>query len=237
MHPKRLELVKIEGLGTSYFGKTTKKRLDVSKLGPSAFISPDFKDALLKLDAAIRSVGGNLYVTDLLRDWETQEKAHQEYLDGKKPFVAPPGGSFHGAGRAIDLDIQNLNFPLPKQAWIKKLWDLAVPLGFRPVIEKPETNKDEAWHLDFLGIWSNLLGTMPYKEIAQCAILDVGMWNPAEDLEKVKRLFVQSQILRLGHFEIGIPDGILGKKSKQALSALGIVSQNLDVIVDKIKIL
>ena len=181
MHPKRFELVKIEGLGTSYFGKILKRRLDVSKLGQSAFVCPDFKEGLLKLNELVKNEGGNFYVTDLLRDWRTQEKARYEYIIGKKPFVAKPGESFHGSGRAVDIDIKNLNFSFPKQDWLKKLWELALPIGFRPVIDSPAMDKAEAWHLDFVGVWLKSLGALSYKDAAMCAILDVGMWNPFED--------------------------------------------------------
>ena len=222
MQPKRVELVKVEGIGTSYFGKITKKRLDVSKLGPAAFVSPDFKDALLKLQQLVKSAGGNLWITDLTRDWKTQDKAHTEYLVGKKPFVAKPGGSFHGAGRAVDLDIQNLNFPTPKQDWLKKLWELALPLGFRPVIDKPEMNKSEAWHYDFVGVWKNALEKLSYSEAAKCATLDVGMWNPEKDKDVVYKMFIQAQLIRLGHYEIGAVDGLIGRKTITTLQTYDI---------------
>ncbi|MDO8659560.1 MAG: M15 family metallopeptidase [Candidatus Parcubacteria bacterium] len=235
-HPKRIELVKIEGLATSYFGKILKKRLDVSKLGSSAFVCPDFREALLTLDSAVRLAGGNLFVTDLLRDWKTQAKARQDYMDGKKPFVAQPGASFHGAGRAVDLDIQGLNFPGAKQDWLKKLWELAIPLGFRPVIESPDMSKSEAWHLDFPGIWSPAMDYLSYDQVAIAANLDAGQWNPDEDITKIKKMFIQAQLIRRRHYEIGKIDGQIGKKTMSVLHSLDFQDfTDLNSMVEKLK--
>jgi len=234
VHPKRVELVKLQGIGTSYFGKILKNRLDVSKLGQGALVSPDFRDALVDLNNQVKQSGGTFYITELYRDWLTQEKARWEYVTGKKPFVAKPGESFHGSGRAIDLDIQNLNFPLPKQDWLKKLWELALPIGFRPVIDKPEMNKSEAWHLDFPGPWGNVILKSGYSEAAKCAVLDVGQWNPQEPIDKVQRMFIQAQLVRLGH-EIGSVDGLIGKKTMAALQQYDFEDlTHLDAIIQRL---
>ena len=217
---KRIELVGIEGVGTSYFTRFTKKRLDVKSFGKSASVCPDFCDALHKLDQEVKSKGGNFYISDLTRDYVAQEKARWEYITGKKKaFVAKPGESFHNAGRAVDIDIESLNFSnIKKLDWIKKLWDLAIPLGFRSVIKEPIFGISECWHLDYIGVWTDALNVLSYSEVAKCAVLDVGMWNSKEDSAKTIKMFIQSQLIRLKHYEIGEIDGVIGKKTINALN-------------------
>jgi hypothetical protein len=50
-------------------------------------------------------LGHELRLSDLFRSREMQQQAYLEYKEGRKrAFVAPPGGSMHGAGRAIDIN-------------------------------------------------------------------------------------------------------------------------------------
>jgi len=182
-------------------------------------------EALKKLDKNVRINGGNLNIIDLFRSWETQAEARKKYNEGKKrAFVAKPGESFHNAARAVDIKLEMLEFVgVPRDEWLEFLWDLAKPLGFKPIIGIPDMDASEAWHFDFPGKdWEEAYTKLKYREAAKCCILDSGLWNPSENNEKIKKMFVQAQLIRLGYYEIGKVDGVFGAKTKKVLDFLGL---------------
>lgn len=227
MQPKRIELV--AAIGFKYSQSRT-----VSEV----LLTPDTFSDLKELEKAVVQQHGQLKIKSVYRSWEKQQELfdlHEQ--DPKKYAVASaPGKSFHQAGRAVDFAIQELNFKdVPKEKWLEKFWSLYKPLGFTPIIDKPNMDESEAWHADHLGVWTSVRSRAGYLPTAQCAILDVGNWNPKEQISKQKQMFVQSQLYRLGCFEIGKIDGVLGTKSNIALKSLGLDSKNIDEIIGKIK--
>lgn len=226
---KRIHLTGISGLNSIY--KKKSKYLDVYNFNNKGqrgnFVTPDMAEGLRKLEESVRLEGGTFLVIDLFRDWETQAENRKSYETGKKAaFVAKPGGSFHNAGRAIDIQVKELNFSdINKDQWLKKFWDLAIPLGFRPIIRIPELGVSECWHFDFPGDdWKTAYDALSYSEVAKCATLDVGEWDSTENKSKIQRMFVQSQLIRLGHYQIGKVDGIFGTKTNTVLNVLGNLS-------------
>ncbi len=223
---KRIELKGTSGLQSIY--KKKGKALDVSNFNNQGqrgnFVTPDMAEGLRKLEEAVRLEGGQFLVIDLFRDWKTQADNRKSYVTGKKKaFVAKPGGSFHNAGRAVDIQVKELDFPgLDKDDWLQKFWDLATPLGFRPIIRIPELGVSECWHFDFPGDdWSRAYDALPYSEVAKCATLDVGEWDPTENKPMVQRMFVQAQLIRLHQYQIGKVDGIFGPKTNIVLNVMG----------------
>lgn len=222
---KRVELIPANGL-QSIYPVRSKKKLDVSAFNNKGqqgnFICPDMFEALKKLNDLVKINKGTLRVIDLYRSWETQEESRRLYdLKKKRAFVAKPGESFHNAGRAADLDVKGLNFEgVPKDEWLQFFWELAKPLGFQPIIKIPDLGASECWHFDFPGDWSDAYEKIPYPEVAKCATLDVGGWNPQESTEKINRMFIQSQMIRLGYYEVGKVDGVFGPKTNRILEFL-----------------
>jgi len=206
-------------------------------------VTQDMYDALKKLELGIKDCGGELKINALSRSWEKQQhlvdlhnadvEAHK--LDPSKPIIhayaAPPGGSYHQARRAIDISLGDLKFTgLEKKDWVSKLWSVYKPLGFTPIISSPDFGKSEAWHADYRGPWQHVRDKMGNVTAAKCAILDVGNWNPKESPSKVRNMFIQAQLLRLGQYDIGDVDGIIGKKTQDAIRKLGIVEISLNSI-------
>lgn len=225
---KRVELIPASGILSSYKKKyKPKERLDVSCFNNAGqrgnYICPDMFEALLKLDSVVRQNKGQFYIIDLFRSWDIQAAARKAYETGKKrAYVAPAGGSFHTSGRAVDISVKELNFKdKEKEDWLKFFWDLAMPLGFRPIISIPDLGISECWHFDYPGEWTEAYDKLSYSEAAKCAILDVGEWNPSLSKEKAQKMFIQSQLIRLGHYDIGKVDGIFGPKTLKAIGDLG----------------
>lgn len=223
---KRVELTPASGLISIYKKRfRLGQRWDVKVFKEGAKITPDMFVALKELNELVKNNGGRMYIIDLYRSWETQAAARQDFKNGKKKdFVAKPGSSFHNAGRAVDIAIQELNFiGKNHDEWLSVLWDLTKPLGFRPIIRLPDIDASEAWHFDFPGKdWSDAYRTLSYPEVAKCCILDVGKWNPDVSTEKTRKMFIQSQLIRLGFYEIGVIDGQFGPKTNRILAKYGV---------------
>lgn len=228
---RRIERVSAFGLTSSYKKRRNpRQRWGVEVFKDAAYITPDMFKALVKLNKAVKSNGGELYITGLFRSWRVQAIARKRFKTGeKKDFVAKPGGSFHNAGRAVDISVKELNFEgVNKKDWLQTLWDLAKPLGFEPIIRIPEINASEAWHFDFPGKdWLCAYEELPYARVAKCAILDIGCWNKSTRKTKLMKMFVQAQLIRVGYFDIGEVDGIFGPKTNRALKIEGY--DNMDV--------
>lgn len=193
----------------------TKKRPE-----EEVMVCPDVLDALRKLRDAVEKEKGTFKINSVFRTWAKQQELFDLHKQDpvKYAVASAPGKSYHQAGRAIDFAIQELNFPgLPKDKWLEKFWSLYKPLGFSPIIDKPEMDASEAWHADFVGPWISAFHRLGYLETAKCAILDVGNWDDKETESNVKNMFIQAQLQRLG-YDIGKADGVLGTKSLAALS-------------------
>jgi len=235
---RRITLIKAFGIKSSYDKKNSTEKWDIEVFKDGSFISPDMFEALKILNIKIKSQKGNLYITDLFRSWETQKKARENYLSKKGSYVAEPGASFHNAGRAVDISVDELNFEkCKKEDWLKKFWDIALPIGFHPIIEKPDIKVSEAWHFDFPGTdWEKPYKKLSYSEVAKCAILDIGKWDDnVSSKETKKKMFIQSQLIRLGHYEIGKVDGIIGNKTRKVLSEYVSEGKDLDDIIEALK--
>lgn len=232
MIPKRIETVHALGLNSIYKGGRPKKRLLTDVFGDSNKIAPDMNEALKKLNELVRLNGGNLYVIDLYRSWDMQAEARRKFDSGKKKaFVAKPGESFHNAARAVDISVKELGFDgVDKEEWVQLFWALAKPLGFCPIVSTPDLGVSEVWHFDYPGDdWSEAYDLLRYGEAAKCCALDVGAWNPNETEEKVRKMFIQSQCIRLGFYDVGTVDGVFGPKTKKVLDYLGVV--DLDTVI------
>ena len=236
MIPVRTKLVPVAGVASSYDDpKNPGQKLDVSQLTVAHFLTPDTNRALHQLDWKIQESKGKLYLSDLYRSWSMQAKAYEDWLEGKREdYVAPPGKSFHMAGRAIDIDINHLGFGENKEHWLDILWGIALPLGWEPIVDSPKMGQSEAWHFQFLGDdWSKLKATD--GEIAQCAILDAGQWEQNDP--NLQNKFLQAQLNRLQRLTNArwlVLDGDIGKHTRQAMKALQIQSCTVETAIEKL---
>lgn len=205
------------------------------------WLTPDAAEALLRLHHEVLARGGDLRITSAYRSIEVQQQARAKFLAwlnaGSPPtsspafnaktmkpvFVAAPGSSFHNAGRSIDIDVASLRFSgVAKDKQLDVFWEIAKPIGWRPVLRQPVEGAAESWHFDFMGPWlpvyerlSSLRGSdgKAYAMAAAAACADIGEYGQlARPLERV----VQAQLHRAG-FNPGTIDGYLGAKTTEAL--------------------
>ena len=237
-----VELVAVDGsIASSYnkSGGTGGPRANLTalaKLGKAGVATKDTANALKALSDAVTAAGGDLRITECHRDVGVQKAARAKYDNwakaGKpKPgtsafdaktmkaaFVATPGRSMHNAGRAIDIHLSELKFPaLPADKQLDRLWEIAKPLGWSPIIKSADEGASEAWHFDFYGDIKGVLDRLGYEQAALCGAILVGHG----DLTSYEAT-VQALLSRAGH-NLGAIDGIVGPKTLNALGAsLGI---------------
>ncbi|MDI9882752.1 D-alanyl-D-alanine carboxypeptidase family protein [Flectobacillus longus] len=186
--------------------------------------TPDTYSAIFKIASDLSKKGGKLILSDLFRSYDMQAQSHYDYISGKKKAYSPaPGGSFHEAGRAFDLDLNAIKISLAD------FWNIAKKYGVYPIIDEPDTSKSEAWHFDCRGshqivfqYYDEGKGTnfKPYKAAAASAILSIGEKVDAFGGNQIQAN-IQSCIIRLGK-EIGNIDGHIGYRTQNALEDLGV---------------
>jgi hypothetical protein len=189
-----------------------------------AICTPDTHAAIMDVAAALADHGGRLILSDLYRSYDMQSQSHLDYVSGKKKAFSPaPGGSFHEAGRAFDLDLSALHISLAA------FWDLAKTFGVVPIISQPKTSLSEAWHFECRGshqlvydYYAAGKGTnfKPYTAAAASAILATGVHVDAFKNNQMSAA-IQSCIIRLGG-SIGNMDGQIGRNTQHGLEALGV---------------
>jgi hypothetical protein len=145
----------------------------------------------------------------------------------KAAFVAAPGRSMHNAGRAIDVHLGMLNFPgVPADKQLDRLWELAIPLGWTPIIKSADEGASEAWHFDFFEDIKGVYDRLGYEQSALCGALLVGHG----DLTSYAAV-VQALLSRAG-FNLGAIDGVAGAKTLTALAtALGMTTDAAKALV------
>jgi zinc D-Ala-D-Ala carboxypeptidase len=186
--------------------------------------TPDTYLAIANIAADLAAAGGKLILSDLFRNHDMQAQSHLDYISGKKKaFSPPPGGSFHEAGRAFDIDLRSIKIPLAE------FWEIAAKHGVSPIIKQPNINASEAWHFDCRG--SHVLvykyyesgkahNFKPYAAAVASAILSIGVVVDKFGANQ-KQGAIQSCLIWLGK-EIGNMDGQIGNRTRQALEELSI---------------
>jgi hypothetical protein len=160
-----------------------------------------------------------------------QAQSHQDYISGrKKAFSPPPGGSFHEAGRAFDMDLSAIKIPLAE------FWKIAAKHGLYPIIATPNAKASEAWHFDCRGSHELVYqhykaghgkNFKPYTAAAASGILSIGIRVDAFGNNQ-KQAAMQSCLIRLGK-NIGNIDGLPGRRTQEALEDLGIAFKLADI--------
>lgn len=235
----RTNLVPVSGIRSIYPDPDRPdQKLDVSELINIRFLATDAFEALKALDFQVTLNKGNLLISDLFRPWDVQAKAYDDWVHGRRSsYAAPPGHSWHMAGRAIDIDVIGLRFESkPKQEWLRAFWDIAIPMGWRAIISEPNMGVSECWHFQFLGKdWSYLASKTSDGELAMAAILDAGKWEQNEP--KLQNLFLQAQLNRLQRLTNApwlVLDGDVGPKTVAAMKIALNASCTVETAIQKL---
>jgi len=205
--------------------------IPLARLGKAGIAHPEVATSLKILSDAVAAAGGDFRITECHRDVAVQRAARTKYDNWvragkptsnapgwnaatmKSAFVALPGRSGHNAGRSIDVHLSELKFPgASSDKQLDRLWDLAIPLGWKPIIKTSDEGAKEAWHFDYPGELSGVMARLGYEQWALCGALMVGHG----DIQGFPAV-TQALLCRAG-FDIGKIDGAIGPKSITALS-------------------
>lgn len=203
-----------------------------------AVATPDMTQAIALIGKALNELGGRLVLSDLYRSYDMQMQSHLDYINKKKTaFSPPPGGSFHEAGRAMDVSLSELKIPL------KQFWDVAKKYGVVPIISTPTSSTSEAWHFECRGSHQKVIDyysaghgdnfKKPYSAGAASAILAAGI-HVDKFGSNQKEAQLQAALIRLGQ-NIGNIDGQIGVKTHTALQALNVTSTTLDAMLQAVE--
>jgi len=191
------------------------KRVDLPRR--MAMATPDTALAIATLNRRVAEKGGVLYFSDGYRSSDMQLQAHLDYKasrasGGNRAYSPPPGGSWHEAGRADDIDVKTIHETI--EGGYETFWDIAIEIGWHFVIPEPDPNAPEAWHIEFRGPFQELKEKIGYKEACRAAIRDIG-GHPDDKYDDDDVQLIQADLLMLG-YDVGPVDGIVGKKSRAA---------------------
>ena len=192
--------------------------------------TPDTQSALKGVSEDLKDAGGRLILSDLFRSYDMQFQAHLDWKTGKKrAYSPPPGGSLHESGRAFDLSLKDMKIKL------SDFWEIAKVHGVVPIISLPDKRKSEAWHFECRGSHQIVYdyykdghgaNMKPYKAMAASCILAIGV-QVDKFGQNQEAAYLQSCLVRLG-LKLGNIDGLVGKKTKQAVADLGSAYTSLE---------
>ncbi|SAL85987.1 hypothetical protein AWB68_07869 [Caballeronia choica] len=208
-----------------------KQNTPVSLPKKLAHATPDMAAAIAGLANDVAAHGGKLVLSDLFRSYEMQLQSHLDYVNGKKKAFSPtPGGSFHEAGRAMDISLSDLKMNLGA------FWNLAKNWGVVPIVATPNSSLSEAWHFECRGSHQRVIDyykdgkgdnfEKPYTAGAASAILALGV-HVVKFGNAQKEAQLQASLIRCGYV-IGNLDGAIGPTTRAALASLGLSGASLD---------
>lgn len=168
--------------------------LKSEKKGPlpknMAYLTPDAARALEAAAREFEQMGCCFRLSDAYRSTAMQAKAHEDWRTGRKKAYSPPaGGSFHEAGRAIDIDLAALIHKPSVPKGFRQIGEPEVRAvlarhGWTPISSMGHPNMvdvSESWHFEFRGPFQavydkevrrgNKAGA--YKAAARAAIKDL----------------------------------------------------------------
>jgi D-alanyl-D-alanine dipeptidase len=217
-----------------YRGKDKELHIDLPKR--LALATPDMARSIELLQDEMAIQCGYLVLSDMYRSYDMQLQAHLDFRNKKKTaFSPPPGGSFHEAGRAIDISIADLGMTLAQ------FWGVSKRFGFSPVIHEPVATMSEAWHFDNLGshkVVLNYYGRLEKKKIksytaaAISGILAIG--QGVDVFSKCKdEATLQFFLIRCG-CHLGEVDGKIGNATIKALESLEIKHESVQESLVKV---
>lgn len=203
-----------------------------------ASATPDMAQAIYSIDKELAEAGGRLVLSDLFRSYEMQMQSHMNFKSGKKKAFSPePGGSFHEAGRAMDISLNDLKINL------KDFWRVAKKYNITPIISTPSPSKSESWHFECRGSHQVVIDyykdgfgdnfSKPYTAGTASAILAAGIRVDAFGKNQ-KEARIQAALVRMG-YKIGNIDGEIGAKTRAVLKELGVESGLIDDILLQIE--
>lgn len=169
-------------------------------------------EALARVYRDIVAEGGHLYISDMFRSAEMQQRAHEDWKAGRKTAYSPPAcGSVHESGRAIDIDAfdtgighRRVREILRRHGWVNIVATLTGP---------------ECWHYEFREErWERYRKEHGYAAMARAMKEEIGNVAGKETAESIEAevKWLQEALNRLLGLSLTV-DGVYGAATKKAV--------------------
>jgi hypothetical protein len=156
--------------------------------------------------------GGHLNISDMFRSAEEQQKAHEDYVAGRKDSYSPAScGSVHEAARAIDIDAFNTGIG---HAATRKILN---KLGWVNIVDS--LTASECWHYEFREEhWQTYKDEHGYAAMAHAMKEEIGNLVGVEQAEASKEQVKWLQEALNTLMQVGlVTDGDYGPQTKRAV--------------------
>jgi peptidoglycan hydrolase-like protein with peptidoglycan-binding domain len=168
--------------------------------------------ALQKVYADITNEGGHLFISDMFRSAEEQQKAHEDWQSGRKSDFSPPScNSVHEAARAIDIDAFDTGIGH------RRVREILNKHGWVNIVET--LTGSECWHYEFReDRWETYKVQNGYSAMARAMKQEIGNVAGLDQAisreEEVK--WLQESLNKILGLQLQT-DGIYGKNTRESV--------------------
>ncbi len=156
--------------------------------------------------------GGHLYISDMFRSADQQQKAHEDWKTGKKSAYSPPScHSVHEAARAIDIDA------FDTVIGHKRVREILNHRGWVHIVDT--LTGAECWHYEYRQRrWERYKEQHGYAAMAHAMKEEIGNLVDSDkaEAEKAEIRWLQKAMNKILRIRL-VVDGIYGEKTKEAV--------------------
>jgi murein L,D-transpeptidase YcbB/YkuD len=168
--------------------------------------------ALQQVYKDIVAEGGHLFISDMVRSFAEQQKAHEDWKTGRKSAFSPPAcNSVHESGRAMDIDA------FDTVIGHKRVREILIKHGWVNIVQT--LTGSECWHYEFREEkWETFKQNHGYEAMARGMKEEIGNVKDVAKAEAKKddvRL-LQSALNKVMGTDLEI-DGIYGEGTREAV--------------------
>jgi peptidoglycan hydrolase-like protein with peptidoglycan-binding domain len=169
-------------------------------------------EALQRVYQDITNEGGHLYISDMFRAADEQQKAYEDYMSGRKSAYSPPSCSgVHEAARAIDIDAFDTGIGH------KRVREILNQHGWVNIVET--LTGAECWHYEFReDRWERYKEQHEYAAMARAMKEEIGnlVGLPQAEAREGKVRWLQNSLNKIIGTQL-VVNGIYGEETKKAV--------------------
>jgi len=185
-------------------GKPLPRRMSRLVLAAAHALNNVFED--------VSAEGGHLYISDMFRSATEQQRAHEDWMSGRKSAYSPPScSSVHEAARAIDIDAFDTGIGH------RRVREILNRHGWTNIVET--LTGPECWHYEFReSIWEQHKSQHGYAFMARAMKDAIGNTKNRKKAERREKDIgeLQAALNQLLGLTLST-DGVYGAKTKEAV--------------------
>jgi hypothetical protein len=168
--------------------------------------------SLQQVYSRIVAEGGHLYISDMFRSANDQQRAHEDWKSGRKSAYSPPScSSVHEAARAIDIDAFDTGIGH------KRVREILKSFGWVEIT--PSLTGSECWHYEFREPrWETYNAAHGYAAMARAMKEEIGnlVSLPQAKKREADTQWLQTALNTTLHLSL-VVDGIYGEVTREAI--------------------